>query len=296
MAFKPRSSKPYRKSKPTLKKAQAVITKNHKVKAKKNMDTYFLKTKSLFNVTPIQGVTVANYVYTVYTLDPKGINSQYINNAEFNLWRLQYDKFRVNSVMVSVVPKANVFDQNNAQNDSSLNLNGDGKIHTAIDRDGSAPSSTALISRYPSYKAYSIMKPFKRSYSVKYPTGIWLDCDNPSGFTMSKELGLTGGVTMYAENLVEDLAELLNEPYAQVTVEYNIVFQGKTSNSLSAVLDDEGNVIGMTVNKVNEVDLLPITPLTNIRGQIKDTRTLDEATETLIDDRGIPIILPEVPV
>jgi hypothetical protein len=35
--------------------------------------------------------------------------------------------------------------------------------------------------------------------------------------------------------------------------------------------------------------LLPITPLTNVRGTIADTRTQDEATEVAIDDRGEPI-------
>lgn len=281
---------PPRARKPTMAKAKKMITKQHKAKAKKNMDTYFLKTKNLFNAVPVQGVSVSNYIYLSYTLDPTGLQAQYLNNAEFKLWALQYDKFRVNSVTVRVKPKANVLDQANAQNDTTLNVVGDGLVHTAIDRDSVAPNSTALISRYPSYKSYNVLKPFSRSYTVKYPTGVWIDCDAPGNFTMAKELGLSGGITMYAESLLEDNAELYNEPWAEITVEYNIVFQGKTSNSLKGVYDDEGNLLGVSIMKVPETAVLPFSPLVNIRGTLDlDTRTENEITETKIADTGVPI-------
>ena len=281
----------FRKSrKPTVARAKRVVTKQRKQKAKLNMDTYFLKTKSLFNIAPTQGVSVSNYIYNVYTLDPLGVQSQYLNNAEFQLWRLQYDKFRVNSVKVTFTPKSNVLDQVNAQNDALLNVTGDGMIHTCLDRDGSAPSSTAMVSRYPSYKPMSIMKTWSRSYSVKYPTGVWIDCDMPQNFRMGKELGLTGGITMYAENFLEDNAEIFNEPIAEVKVEYNIVFQGKTSNSLSGVYDDLGNLTGVTINASDPTLWFPLSPLTNVRGLLDaDTRTENEITETKITDLGIPM-------
>ena len=45
-------------------------------------------------------------------------------------------------------------------------------------------------------------------------------------FSMNKELGLSGGISLYAENMFEDNYEFWNEAYATVTVQYNIVFQG----------------------------------------------------------------------
>jgi len=278
---------------PTLAKAKKMVTKNHKAKAKKNMDTYFLKTKTLVNVVPTQGVTVGNYVYAQFTMDPTGTNAnQFISNAEFQLWRLQYDKFRVNSVKITVTPKSNVFDVANNNNDA-INTIGDGVVHTCIDRDGIAPSSKALISRYPSYRKYSVMKPFSRSYSIKYPTGVWVDCETPGAFTMAKELGLTGGITLYADNLVEDNFEIFNEPWAQIVVEYNIVFQGKTSNSLSGVYDASGNVIGVTINAIQSSDLLEPSPLKSVSGTLDlDTVPLEgdlSGNDVKVNDLGVPL-------
>jgi len=272
-------------------KAKRMVTKQRKAKAKKNMDTYFLKTKVTATLTPTQGVTVSNYIYSVFTLDPTGTSGAYLSNAEFNLWKLQYDKFRVNSVKITVTPKANVLDQAaGANNDGTYNVTGDGLVHTCVDRDGAAPSSKALVSRYPSYRKYSVLKPFTRTYSVKYPTGVWIDCENPANFSMAKELGLTGGVTIYAESILEDNFEALNEPWATVVIEHNIVFQGKTSNSLSGVYDGENQLIGVTINKIDPGLIFVQSPLTNVAGTLSiDTRT--RVTE--VD--GLPVV-EEIPV
>lgn len=280
------ATRPKFAKRPTLAKAKKMVTKNHKAKAKKNMDTFFFKSKVTAVITPVQGATVANYIYNTFLMDPAGTGAAYINNSEFNLYRFQYDKFRVNSVKVTFIPKANVLDAQNAQNDTVLNLTGDGAIHTCVDRDGDAPSSIARISRYPSYQKKDIKKKFSRTYSVKYPTGIWIDCQSPGSFTMSKELGLTGGVTIYAENVVEDNYEVWNEPWASVLVEHNIVFQGKVSGSLSGVYDASGNLTGVTV--LNEANLANKTasPLKNIRGTLDDTRTQSETVEVSITDLG----------
>lgn len=278
--------------KPSMKKAKAMVTKNHKQKAKRNMDTYFLRCRTVANVTPVQGVAVHNYVYQVFNMDP--INGQiyetsYLKNAEFKLWSLQYDKFRVNSVTVVVTPKANVLDLANAQNDTAYKLTGDGCVHTVIDRDGKAPSSIAQLARYPSYRKYSVTKKFSRTYAIKYPTGIWLDCDAPALFSMSKELGLTGSITMYAEDLLEDSGEVYNEPWAQIEVFYNIVFQGKTSNSLSAVYT-EGEITGVCINKNDATLNLPETPFRNVRGTINvDTRTDNDVYEIPISDQNVDL-------
>lgn len=275
--------------KPSMAKAKRMVTKEHKAKAKKNMDTYFLKTKNALTISPTQGLLTSNYIYSGYNMDPTSAsNAFYLGNAEFRLWALQYDKFRVNSVKITVTPKANILDQAVAQQDSLYNVTGDGLIHSCIDRDGLAPSSKALISRYPSYRKYSVLKPWSRTYSVKYPTGIWIDCDSPSSFTMSKELGLTGGLTFYAENVLEDNAEAINEPWATVIIEYNIVFQGKSSNSLSGVYHD-GDLVGITINR--------ISPETNLAPSVVRmvTGTLDNDT-VIVLDADPDVKYSEVPV
>jgi len=267
--------------------AKHMISKQRKSKAKRNMDTFFFKSKVTAQVTPQQGVTTSNYIYNAFTLDPSNPSNTaaYIYNAEFNLYRGMYDKFRVNSVKVTFIPKANVLDQNVAQQDAALNLTGDGMIHHCVDRDGLAPSNVARISRYPSYRKTSVLKKFSRTYSVKYPMGIWIDCDSPATFSMSKELGLTGGVTIYAENILEDNYEVWNEAWASVLIEHNIVFQGKTSGALSGVYDGEGNMTGVSLGFTTNDPNKTITPLKSIRGTLDvDKRTTDEVTETAITD------------
>lgn len=276
--------------KPSVAKAKRVVTKVRKSKAKRNMDTFFLKAKTVSTIVPAQGVAVANYVYWASTLDPTSSpagNNQFLTNAEFKLYSQMYDKFRINKVTMKIVPKANVSDIAINQLDTNYNLTGDGMVHTCIDRDGLAPSNIAAISRYPSYKKFSVLKTWSRSYSIRYPTGVWLDCQSPASFTMAKELGLTGGITLYAENFLEDNYEIFNEPWAQVEHSYDIVFQGKTSASLTAVSDASGNVIGVSVVNNPAVPNLPPTVPTNIRGTLsKDTRTHDEVTENPITDQG----------
>ena len=146
--------------KPSMAKAKSMVGKQHKAKAKKNMDTFFFKSKVTAAITPTQGVTVANYIYNTFTLDPAGNGSAYTNNAEFQLYRSMYDKFRVNSVKVTFTPKANVLDQVNNNNDATLNTTGDGMVHHVVDRDSVAPSNIARLTRYPSYRKTSVLKSF----------------------------------------------------------------------------------------------------------------------------------------
>jgi len=286
--------KPARRApkKPTMAKAKKMITKSNKAKAKKNMDTFFLRCRNVITLTPSQGGTVSNYVFQTFSMDPTGVGSlTYVDNAEFNLWKLQYDKFRVNSVTIKVTPKANVLDMANAQNDGSYNTTGDGLWHTCIDRDGKAVSSKSVISRYPSYRKYSVLKGFARTYSIKYPTGIWADCQSPGSFPLAKELGLSGTINMYAENILEDNYEIVNEPVCTVEVYYNIVFQGKVSTTLSGIYDASGNLTGVSVKAVDTALTLPVTAVSNITGTLgNDTRrTLDASgnvTEVPINDLG----------
>lgn len=276
--------------KPSLKRAQKAVTKQRKIKAKKNMDTFFFKSKVTAAILPSQGSAVANYIYNQFTLDPTGGAAAYIQNAEFQLYRGMYDKFRVNSVKVTFTPKANVLDQVNNNNDSSFNTTGDGMIHHVVDRDSVGPSNIARLTRYPSYRKTSVLKKFSRSYSVKYPMGVWIDCDSPGTFSMMKELGLLGGVTIYAENILEDNGEVYNEPWASVLVEHNIVFQGKTQGKLTGVYDsqDPSQLIGVSLGFTSNDPNLAPSILRNIRGTLDSdsrlTATTTGVTEASVTD------------
>jgi len=287
----PRKTKTRKTRKPKLKAAKKLVQKIHKLKARKNMDTFFFKSKVTAVITPSQGNVVANYIYNSFSLNPAGSGAAYVNNSEFQLYRSMYDKFRVNSVRVTFTPKANVLDQTNNNNDTSLNTTGDGMVHHVIDRDSVAPSNIARLTRYPSYRKNSVLKKFSRSYSVKYPMGVWIDCDNPSEFSLTKELGLEGGITLYAENILEDSGEVYNEPWASVLVEHNIVFQGKTQGLLKGVYDQNDNLIGVTseftTNDVNKTQ----STLLNIRGTLdvdqRLTNTDGAINQDIINDSGI---------
>lgn len=216
--------------KKTMKRAKKAVAKRTKARAKKSMDTFFLQARTTIGIKPVQGATVANYVYQVWALMDATAPWGCTQIPEFNLYRTLYDKVRINSVTVKWTPKANVLGLDAAQNDSALNVTGDGMLHTCIDRDGSAPSNIAQIRKYGSYKGYSLLKKGVRKYNVTYPPGVWLDCQAIySDNTFLQRLGVFGGITMYAENVLEDNLEIFNEPWANVEVIYNCVFQGKNS-------------------------------------------------------------------
>lgn len=258
----PRKSTSKTSKKPTMRKAKRMVSKQRKTKAKKNMDTFFLQAKYTGTIAPVQGTTVSNYLFWNPSLfDPTDMT--YIgNNSEFKLYQAQYDKVRINSIRVVITPKANVLDQAIGQADAQYNVTGDGMVHTCVDRDGKVPASIAKIQRYPSYRKYSVMKKFTRTYSVKYGIGQWLDCqDLQNSATKLSTMGLSGSICLYAENLLEDNYELLNEPWADYEIFFNCVFQGKTSASLS--FDASGNII-ITPEKLNPTR--PAETTTLLRG------------------------------
>lgn len=214
-------------------KAKKVVAKANRSKAKKNMDTFALKLRVQTSATPKQGTVVSNYMYLFWSLITATSVVGVTQLPEFILYRNLYDRVRINSMKLTFTPKANVLDQANAQNDGALTVNGDGMAHTVIDRDGAAPSNIARLSRVASYQKYSVLKKFSRAYSIKYPTGVWLDCQNiyrdPD---LINQIGGDGGLTVYAENLLEDSLELFNEPVYDIQIEYNVVFQGRAEGSI----------------------------------------------------------------
>lgn len=271
----PRKSNPNRRKyvakKPSMAKAKAMVTKQHRRKASKNQDNFFFKAKTVGMITPSQGVTVSNYVWFSPQLCDAVSSWGVTQNKEFNLYRTLYDKVRINSMKVTITPRANTLDQALAQQDSSYRVAGDGVIHTAIDRDGQIPANTERITRMPSYRKYSVMKKFSRTYSVKYPTGIWLDCQNIyEDNTLMNRLGLFGGIGFYGENFIEDIGEIFNEPWAEAVIEYNCVFQGKTSASLSVAQDGT-----ITIKPDTQVLTVPTVTFEAIRGSLAGDKRYD---------------------
>lgn len=252
-----------------MKKAKRALANRKKRMAKKNMDTFFLRTKVTAAIVPSQGVTVANYISSFWKLLDATSAVGVTQSSEFGMYCKIYDRVRVNRLRVRVVPKANVLDMSAAQNDAALNLIGDGKVHTAIYREADGFNTTVTrFQRQPSYKAYSLLKPFTRSYGIKYPTGVWLDAQNIyNDTTLLQRLGALGGIGIYAENILEDNLEVFNEPWAAIELSYDCVFQGKTVTALSQ--DASGNIL--LSNPVNLVVAAP-SKLINIAGTFGDTR------------------------
>lgn len=233
-------------SKMTKKSFRKRYASKKKSQAKKNLDTQYLKVKTTCLLAPTQGVTVSNYIsWFPQLIDPTNSSAIAVQkNPTFNLYCYMYDKVRVNKMMIRVKPKANVLAQDNAQNDQDLTLVGDGRVHTVLDRNALPPASIPALSHYSSYKSYNVLKPFTKSYKVKYPTGVWIDTAKGtidlSEQQVLKKLGCFGGIYLYAENFVEDVGELFNEPWAQVEIEYDCVFMGRTMNNLS--LNEDGSL------------------------------------------------------
>lgn len=230
---KTRSRRPVAR-KPTMAKAKRMVAGQKKRQYTKNMDTFYLKAKIEGVANPVQGATVANYLSMWFPLLSATAGAPVTNNAEFKLYQGMYDRVRINSVKLTLKPKANVLDLFNAQNDGILNATGSGVYHHVVDRDDQPPASIPRLSRYPSYKRTSVLKPMTRTYSIKYPTSVWLDAQNIfSDTTLLSRLGLAGGIYVYAENILEDNNEIFNEPFCEYMLEYGCVFQGKTQGNLS---------------------------------------------------------------
>lgn len=264
-----------------------MVTKERKAKAKRNMDTFFLQPKTLLLATPTQGVTVANYLSLWAPLlgsNGSGDINSIWNNAEFNLYRTMYDKVRINSVTMTVTPKANVLDMVNAQNEGLLNVNGDGCYHSVIDRDDHPPQNINRLSRYSSYKRKSLLKPITRRYAIRYPQGVWLDCQNIYGDTsFLQRLGLFGGILVYAENILEENLELFNEPYADVQLSWNCVFQGKNSANISF----DPDTLDVCVSPTKESQIVPDSVLLPI-GTITAKRFDASGVEVSYPDTSPP--------
>lgn len=256
-------------SKKTMKRAKKQISKRKKSAAKKNMDTFFYRGRMIGSIIPSQGVTVANYISLFFKLMDPTSTTGVTQLSEFKLFQNIYDQVRINRMTVRVIPKANMLTQVEAQNEDALNVSGDGKVHTCVLRDDSSYSaSTTRFIRQPSYKGFSVLKRWSRSYGIKWARGVWLDCQNIySDETLLRRIGAYGGVGVYAENILEENSELFNEPYASLEITYDCVFRGKTSSSLS--WDAETGVVSVAA-PTTFVNPDP-TPVVALSGTVSDT-------------------------
>ena len=251
---------------------------------KANKDTFNTKVISEFVAIPGQGGLVANYYYWTQPMWNNANQVDITKNSMFLFYCMQYDRWRINSITIKCKPKANVMDATLAQQDGNYNLVGDGLVHTVIDRDGNAPQNVSALSRYSSYKAFSVLKPWSRTYSVKYPKDTWLDCSKlgptqDNAFDLRNNIGLAGTITVYAENFIEDNYEIFNEPWATFIVEYNVSFQGRTGSAIAVSVDEDGNPTTVTLRPHPlEVDK-PLCLPKNLKGTIDPTVSVNEITE-----------------
>lgn len=278
----------------SIKKAVRRYNKRKAVKqAKSNQDTKFLRIEAGFTLKPTQGATVSNYLAWFPQLvdqtqsNPVACSS----NPKFGVYAMMYDRVRVNRMRVTIIPKANVLDQGNAQLDADYNLTGDGLVHTCIDRNSCPPASIKAVQMYPSYKNYSNLKKFTRSYTVTYPKGVWLDCKNGkidvSDTTLLSRLGLLGGIYMYAENFLEDQYEVLNEPWATAKVEWDCVFQGQAMNNISASFDENGNIESIKLEPY-KTNFPPLAQPMPIYGTYDDKRVDLSGNEVSVNPDELP--------
>lgn len=283
--------------KPSYGKAKKVVARANRIKKRSNLDTFSLTVKSEGTVVPVQGLTVANYIYTTLPLMSSTAAMGVTQNAEYKLFSKLYDHVRINSMVVKFTPKANVLDQYLGQTDNALTVTGDGLVHTVIDRNGSPPTLIEPMSRYSSYKKFDVKKPFTRKYGIKWPKGLWLDSGEEYDDTVTlSHLGALGGIYLYGEDYLEDKGEIFNEPIGQVTVWYNVVFRGKTGAALA--YDPETGV--MSVQHAASASVATPTELQNIKGSIASTVMTQNATENPADDRMVdtpapPTLTPSPP-
>lgn len=205
-------------------------------KASNNVDTTFKTIKLTSMITPAQGVSVSNYANVFFSPNPGtpgSITCALNKSPEFNLYCQMYDQFRVHSVTIRVVPRYNVteltaFQASVDQLAGGLSV-GKSVYYTVEDRDGLAPAVISTLKKYSSVRTHRIDKPMWRKYGVKYDSPYsWFDCQNPDQLTdVQKVLGIFGGITLYAESLPEVFTTLLNKPWADVEVSYNLTFRGK---------------------------------------------------------------------
>lgn len=220
------------------------------------MDDHTVIHKVAGSITPLQGLTVSNYVYTYWSPAPNYLSPAQSNplfsSAEFNLYRNLYDQFRVNRVTIRIIPRANVVDATNlvTQNDSASITQGKGVYYTVEDRDGIAPGYIGSMNKYASVKVTRLTSKLTRTYMPTNAKSLWFDCQDPAGLDqISRSIGMRGGITLYAESLPEVTNAVLNSVWADVEVLYSVTYRGKAMVNLT--VNEDGSVLASPVDETN---------------------------------------------
>jgi len=246
----------YRK-KGGMRKKMVKKAKKARARARENnMDNHTVVHKLSGSITPQQGLTVSNYIYTYWTpcakvLSPPQSNQLLLSSA-FGLYRNMYDQYRVNSVTVTLIPRANVVDAILLvqQNDSAQITQGKGVYYSCEDRDGIAPGLVGALNKMASVKVHKLTSRMTRTYRPNNAKNLWFDCQDPAGLTEpAKAAGYFGGITIYGESLPELLGQLANSVWADCEVSYSVTYRGKSMTSLT--VNEDGSV---TVGQFDPVD------------------------------------------
>lgn len=193
-------------------------------------------------LTPTQGVSVSNYLYAYLSPrhDPAGVVTA-PQLPEFGLWSKMYDRFRINSCSIKIIPRSSVNLVANTIDESQNN--GLGVYYVAMDRDGQCPSNVQAIKRYRGCKVFKTTSGCYMKYKVKYASNTWFDTSDPNQSNQQglvETLGLQGGITIYGENFPEPSGNIFNRVWADYEVVFDVSFNTYNPRNISFA---EGNTI-----------------------------------------------------
>lgn len=276
-------------SKRVYSRVKKAIDKKTKSQAKKNKDTKFVKCRLTCSLRPTNGandpsVTSNNWIYANFRmLQAKNTAACSIeNSSDFQLYRTLYDKVRINSMSVRIIPKANTLDLANAQQAGFNDNYGTNTMYSAIDLNSPLPWSndalvptTSLWNMLPSNRVTSLLKTVYRTVKTAYPKNIWLDAGEQL-FTqaqgLAKDLGLFQTIGVFAQNIMTNPALDEFETTHDVEITWNCVFMG--SKPRVTLLKDDGTVsittyvpppdvtIYETLEVTSGIGTLPTVPVT----------------------------------
>lgn len=261
MSYGPKRFAPkrhYKSRKPAVKKSAV-----RKKAVAQGLDQIRRSFKMTTALTPGQGVLVSNYIRSFVSPQPGATSGtlSWSTNPECRLFRSMYDRFRINSISIRIVPRANV--QLSIGVGGSSQNNSQGMYYVGFDRDSVGPSSVIQMKRLKSTKAYSQLKGCRHTYSIKYPKGVtWdtlADYDSPESGTrnMMQSLGIYGGITIYGENFPENADRILNNTWADMELSYNMTFYSYSPRDIQ--YDPETDQV--TIRQTDEPEGEAVQPL-----------------------------------
>ena len=208
-----------------------------------NTDVFHTQVCSTMTLAVTQGITTTNYIYGLASsLNQYSGVVNLLQNNEFTLWRNIYDKFRVHSMSVKLIPRytqSEMFSGIGATENADVTM-GHARLYTAIDRDSGIPSDEASILRYSSHKQHKVTDTARRYLSYKYPKGVWLDAQSTSTNTAILDtLSLKGCIGWYGQSFPEVAGTFVNEEWYTLEVTWKVSFMGKAIN---VIVKDDGSV------------------------------------------------------